>query len=108
IVFLFFSSRRRHTRFSRDWSSDVCSSDLRDEAATASREMPCSLPLLLELRVKALVKHCDCCPAGSSEAVAAAPEPQPMTAVSPRSEERHVGKEGGSRGSPHRSVSDGS
>src|SRR5690606_39751824 len=27
--FFFFSSRRRHTRFSRDWSSDVCSSDLR-------------------------------------------------------------------------------
>src|SRR5690606_39731120 len=26
---LFFSSRRRHTSFSRDWSSDVCSSDLR-------------------------------------------------------------------------------
>src|SRR5690606_40511020 len=26
----FFSSRRRHTRFSRDWSSDVCSSDLLD------------------------------------------------------------------------------
>src|SRR5690606_40638072 len=26
----FFSSRRRHTRFSRDWSSDVCSSDLGD------------------------------------------------------------------------------
>src|SRR5205809_1427425 len=25
----FFSSRRRHTRCSRDWSSDVCSSDLR-------------------------------------------------------------------------------
>src|SRR5690606_8014479 len=25
---IFFSSRRRHTRFSRDWSSDVCSSDL--------------------------------------------------------------------------------
>src|SRR5690606_39614233 len=25
---LFFSSRRRHTSFSRDWSSDVCSSDL--------------------------------------------------------------------------------
>src|SRR5690606_12647724 len=24
-----FSSRRRHTRFARDWSSDVCSSDLR-------------------------------------------------------------------------------
>src|SRR5690606_4653937 len=27
-VYFFFSSRRRHTRFSRDWSSDVCSSDL--------------------------------------------------------------------------------
>src|SRR6266511_1197831 len=26
--FLFFSSRSRNTRFSRDWSSDVCSSDL--------------------------------------------------------------------------------
>src|SRR6267378_5685651 len=28
-VFFFFSSRRRHTRSLRDWSSDVCSSDLR-------------------------------------------------------------------------------
>src|SRR5216684_7418526 len=28
IVLFFFSSRRRHTRCSRDWSSDVCSSDL--------------------------------------------------------------------------------
>src|SRR6266700_5703678 len=27
-ILLFFSSRRRHTSFSRDWSSDVCSSDL--------------------------------------------------------------------------------
>src|SRR5215203_6416582 len=26
--FFFFSSRRRHTRYWRDWSSDVCSSDL--------------------------------------------------------------------------------
>src|SRR5690606_23877421 len=29
--YFFFSSRRRHTRFSRDWSSDVCSSDLFNE-----------------------------------------------------------------------------
>src|SRR5438445_5640721 len=29
ICFFFFSSRRRHTRYWRDWSSDVCSSDLR-------------------------------------------------------------------------------
>src|SRR5690606_7270571 len=28
LIIFFFSSRRRHTRFSRDWSSDVCSSDL--------------------------------------------------------------------------------
>src|SRR5690625_1321710 len=28
IYFFFFSSRRRHTRWPRDWSSDVCSSDL--------------------------------------------------------------------------------
>src|SRR2546429_2872597 len=28
VLFFFFSSRRRHTRCSRDWSSDVCSSDL--------------------------------------------------------------------------------
>src|SRR2546421_6791283 len=30
-LFFFFSSRRRHTRSDRDWSSDVCSSDLRGE-----------------------------------------------------------------------------
>src|SRR6266700_783050 len=36
-LFFFFSSRRRHTRFSRDWSSDVCSSDLpRSPCRTAS------------------------------------------------------------------------
>src|SRR3712207_7434697 len=28
MTFFFFSSRRRHTRYWRDWSSDVCSSDL--------------------------------------------------------------------------------
>ena len=28
LEFFFFSSRRRHTRYWRDWSSDVCSSDL--------------------------------------------------------------------------------
>src|SRR2546428_13945709 len=33
IVFFFFSSRRRHTRSDRDWSSDVCSSDLAQVAA---------------------------------------------------------------------------
>src|SRR6266550_9559208 len=34
VFFFFFSSRRRHTRCSRDWSSDVCSSDLSFEIYT--------------------------------------------------------------------------
>src|SRR6266508_275199 len=33
LCFFFFSSRRRHTRWPRDWSSDVCSSDLKGAAA---------------------------------------------------------------------------
>src|SRR5689334_12642604 len=35
--FFFFSSRRRHTRWNCDWSSDVCSSDLRLSADPSSR-----------------------------------------------------------------------
>src|SRR5690606_41002941 len=35
VVFFFFSSRRRHTRFSRDWSSDVCSSESRAQNVLA-------------------------------------------------------------------------
>src|SRR5690606_39443040 len=41
----FFSSRRRHTRFSRDWSSDVCSSDL---SFTAN----CSNQLCIKYRLR--------------------------------------------------------
>src|SRR5690625_6514652 len=33
MYFFFFSSRRRHTRWPRDWSSDVCSSDLCNRGA---------------------------------------------------------------------------
>src|SRR2546422_3936221 len=44
VFFFFFSSRRRHTRCSRDWSSDVCSSDLLVEAQVEA-----------DLRVKILV-----------------------------------------------------
>src|SRR5207249_6264882 len=36
----FFSSRRRHTRSKRDWSSDVCSSDLRIAAHLANAGLP--------------------------------------------------------------------
>src|SRR5215510_2615216 len=42
----FFSSRRRHTRWPRDWSSDVCSSDLvADEEPEASVDEPAEDPL---------------------------------------------------------------
>src|SRR3712207_2833651 len=34
-LYCFFSSRRRHTRYWRDWSSDVCSSDLDSNLAQA-------------------------------------------------------------------------
>src|SRR2546430_7786827 len=37
LQFFFFSSRRRHTRFDCDWSSDVCSSDLASRADPAFR-----------------------------------------------------------------------
>src|SRR5688572_31780283 len=48
-VFFFFSSRRRHTRFDCDWSSDVCSSDL-----LAARE---DAPRAAELRGRARGPH---------------------------------------------------
>src|SRR5256886_11258248 len=47
VVLFFFSSRRRHTRFDCDWSSDVCSSDLLRPSNRArcdgSASSPCSL-----------------------------------------------------------------
>src|SRR6266550_1796706 len=39
LFFFFFSSRRRHTRCSRDWSSDVCSSDLAGEQLMARMKL---------------------------------------------------------------------
>src|SRR2546430_7672840 len=39
--FFFFSSRRRHTRFDCDWSSDVCSSDLERRYVGLLRVRPC-------------------------------------------------------------------
>src|SRR5438876_8312505 len=37
--FFFFSSRRRHTRWTGDWSSDVCSSDLRLDQERSGRRL---------------------------------------------------------------------
>src|SRR5258707_9770165 len=52
IVNVFFSSRRRHTRYWRDWSSDVCSSDLRVPASSGKRflELAGTLGLGIALR----------------------------------------------------------
>src|SRR5690606_39946627 len=41
--------RRRHTRFSRDWSSDVCSSDLAARMAGMDPELEAFVPLLPQL-----------------------------------------------------------
>src|SRR5690606_40654597 len=93
-----FSSRRRHTRFSRDWSSDVCSSDL----LTVSILTPRFLSTLQHLihRPRKPTKS-PCCPSVGipvcfpSTAYTAKPfyrlaKPIPFGA---RSEERRVGKE---------------
>src|SRR5947209_14056502 len=46
-AFFFFSSRRRHTRYWRDWSSDVCSSDLPQFAKLATLRFTLILPAVL-------------------------------------------------------------
>src|SRR5476651_1994312 len=46
--FFFFSSRRRHTRYWRDWSSDVCSSDLQARFLIIPRRRPTS-PAISEM-----------------------------------------------------------
>src|SRR5690606_11622724 len=60
----FFSSRRRHTRFSRDWSSDVCSSDLHaphllQEIALKNKghKITTTIDYHLQLQVNNLVKR---------------------------------------------------
>src|SRR2546427_8390695 len=49
LLFFFFSSRRRHTRFDCDWSSDVCSSDLLGQLPAWARlgERPAHNPFTL-------------------------------------------------------------
>src|SRR5690242_21808583 len=84
--FFFFSSRRRHTRLTCDWSSDVCSSDLKH----FSRLKPAPLEQAEALeQLRALAN-------GMTIRVGITREPPPR-----RSEERRVGKECRSRGSPY-------
>src|SRR5690606_39586465 len=89
----FFSSRRRHTRFSRDWSSDVCSSDL--ALVLGAGIVGVSVALHLQAR-------------GLSVALIDRGEPGGETSYGNagfielsaiRSEERRVGKEGRAGGS---------
>src|SRR5947209_16694226 len=92
--FFFFSSRSRHTRYWRDWSSDVCSSDLGMDGtalARCARRLRSDLPVIFTSgRYRP----------DASEAVAGAmflPKPYDLNT---RSEERRVGKECRSRWSP--------
>src|SRR5688572_22172916 len=56
-VFFFFSSRRRHTRFDCDWSSDVCSSDLRETAAVIRPSENQTVQGMKNLKICALTYH---------------------------------------------------
>src|SRR3712207_7551632 len=95
VYFFFFSSRRRHTRYWRDWSSDVCSSDL---GYPPAREVDAQ-PVVVEL-VGALARG-DGRPAhdGSYAGDQLAHGERLGDVV--RSEERRVGKECRSRWSPY-------
>src|SRR2546429_4109575 len=93
----FFSSRRRHTRCSRDWSSDVCSSDL-EEVSRLQKEKPQALLDALELIAKSEANHARrAVAAGAAGVFLAIANAQDGL----RSEERRVGKECRSRWSPY-------
>src|SRR5699024_11301996 len=79
-LFFFFSSRRRHTRSKRDWSSDVCSSDLRYGRANPRPE-----------------KYVTCPRVSSTASPTTSGSGRHLHPVG-RSEERRVGKEGGAGG----------
>src|SRR2546421_5234501 len=98
LVFFFFSSRRRHTRSDRDWSSDVCSSDLFFEAKVreqAERHLKANdTAYNLEPNVKTG-------PGGLRDIQTIAWVAKRHFGADSRSEERRVGKECRSRWSPY-------
>src|SRR5260370_10554039 len=55
--FFFFSSRRRHTRFKCDWSSDVCSSDLNSTIWASSRGLPPEDAQIVEFTQQLIRQH---------------------------------------------------
>src|SRR2546430_9051769 len=95
-LFFFFSSRRRHTRFDCDWSSDVCSSDLRIEVdenhLVARQEDMLGLQVSVNRRGRHLLQ-----PGRDG----GGNRPNLGGKLRPRSEERRVGKECRSRWSPY-------
>src|SRR5690606_39632466 len=94
-LLFFFSSRRRHTRFSRDWSSDVCSSDL--NARLESLHVLVANPNRIRAHGEAEEVDTRGGLAAFMGLVLIQREHQ-----GPRSEERRVGKECRSRGPPAR------
>src|SRR2546422_4443304 len=94
-IFFFFSSRRRHTRCSRDWSSDVCSSDLDTGVILGVSEAPETVSFAaMADRQQAL-----------AQVILRDPAVQSLSSFigidGIRSEERRVGKECRSRWSPY-------
>src|SRR5690606_41082254 len=90
--FFFFSSRRRHTRFSRDWSSDVCSSDL--AAPPAGHETFAGVSIWQQGSSDAAEqsrKHRKLAAKRGSASIYSPPSPIRSSGI-PRSEERRVGK----------------
>src|SRR5690606_39815853 len=96
IFFFFFSSRRRHTRFSRDWSSDVCSSDLKVVDLLIEHNLLSDISDIYQLNEKeisALPRMGEL----SAKNLIAAIQDSLNIALNKRSEERRVGKECRSR-----------
>src|SRR2546430_12558766 len=92
----FFSSRRRHTRFDCDWSSDVCSSDLRPPSSSIWLGRVARRP------TPANQQKCTSAPHFRPEHFSLQPCAEANFAErNERSEERRVGKECRSRWSPY-------
>src|SRR3989449_6269654 len=96
MILFFFSSRRRHTRCSRDWSSDVCSSDLLSEGGR-----PNSIELLARFGREALELDIGQIRRERKRSELGQPRRRLPLARQIRSEERRVGKECRSRWSPY-------
>src|SRR3712207_7613369 len=97
MIFLFFSSRRRHTRYWRDWSSDVCSSDLKVVTAAAALE---SGQVTTDTQIPS-PRELDLPQTGANLRNFGGSSCTGETSTLARSEERRVGKECRSRWSPY-------